>query len=69
MKFSAERLFAIAQEEYRQADFLPDGADYFTWKEGVGQWAAESAADEYESEDDVREEIRSYIAEEKQKAE
>ena len=34
--------------------------------EGVGNWAYYSAQQEYESEEEVREEIRGYIVEEKE---
>ena len=66
MKFSIERLYEIAQEEYTTANFLPEGTDFHTWKEGVGNWAYYSAQQEYNSEEEVREEIRGYIVEEKE---
>ena len=66
MKFSIERLYEIAKEEYTAADFLPGGTNFYTWKEGVGNWAYYSAQQEYESEEEVREEIRGYIVEEKE---
>ena len=66
MKFSSERLYEIAKEEYATADFLPEGTNFHTWKEGVGNWAYYSAQQEYESEEKVREEIRGYIVEEKE---
>ena len=66
MKFSSERLYEIAKEEYTAADFLPEGTEFHTWKEGVGNWAYYSAQQEYDSEEDVREELRGYIAEEKE---
>ena len=57
MKFSAEKLFEIAQEEYSKAG-LPATA------EGAGNWAYYSAEQEYESEQEVRDELAGYIAEE-----
>ena len=66
MKFSINRLFEIAKEEYATANFLPEGTAFYTWKEGVGNWAYYSALQEYASEEEVREEIRGYIAEEKE---
>ena len=66
MRLSINRLFEIAKEEYAAADFLPEGTDYFTWKEGVGNWAYYSAQQEYTSEEEVREEIRGYIVKEKE---
>ena len=39
MKFSIERIYEIAQEEYSSADFIPEGTYFYTWKEGVGNWA------------------------------
>ena len=65
MKFDAEELYNIAISEYEEADFILDGADGFSQREGLSYWAAESADEEYESEEDVREEIRRYIKEEK----
>ena len=66
MKFSIEKLYEIAKEEYATADFLPEGTDFHIWKEGVGNWAHYSAQQEYDSEKEVREEIRGYIVEEKE---
>ena len=66
MKFSIKRLYEIAKEEYTTANFLPEGADFYTWKEGVGNWAYYSALQEYASEEEVREEIRGYIVKEKE---
>lgn len=67
MKFTAEELFDIAKEEYRKADFLPEigSVKYHTWAEGVGQWAYESANQEYTSLEDVRYELQEYIKDEK----
>ena len=57
--FTAEELFEIAAEEYNKA-----GMDFDA--EGAGQWAALSAEnDDFHSEDEVREEIRIFIEEEK----
>ena len=66
MKFSIARLYEIAEEEYAAADFLPEGTNFYIWKEGVGNWAHYSALQEYASEEDVREELRGYIVEEKE---
>ena len=63
MKFKAEKLFEIAIEEYRNAGF--DTFEDYTLREGIGNWACESADDEYGSEEDVREEIMGYIEEDK----
>lgn len=65
MKFDAEELYNIAISEYKAADFILDGADGFSQREGLSYWATESINEEYESEEDVREEIRRYIKEEK----
>ena len=57
--FTAEELFEIAKEEYKKA-----GMDFEA--EGAGQWATLSAeSDDFHSEDEAREEIRSFIEEEK----
>ena len=57
--FTAEELFEIAAEEYKKAGIDFDG-------EGAGQWAYWSAEnDDFHSEDEVREELRSFIEEEK----
>ena len=66
MKFSIKRLYDIAMEEYAIADFLPEGTELYTWKEGVANWADYREIQEYESEEEVREEIRGYIATEKE---
>lgn len=62
MKFTEERLFEIAAEEYTAA-----GLDANT--EGTAQWAYYSAQEEYENEEAVREELRGLIATEKEMAE
>ena len=61
MKFTAERLFEIAEEEYSFA-----GLD--AHNEGTEEWAYASAAQEY-TEEEVREELRKFIAEENEFAE
>ena len=66
MKFSIEKLYEIAEEEYAAANFIPEGTEFHTWKEGVGNWAYYSAQQEYDSEEEVREEIRGCIVEEKE---
>ena len=66
MRFSIERLYEIAKEEYAATDFLHGGIECYTWKEGVGNWAYYSAKQEYDSEEEVRDEIRGYIVEEKE---
>ena len=66
MRLSIDRLFEIAKEEYTPANFLPEGTDFYTWKEGVENWAYYSALQEYDSEEEVREEIRGYIVKEKE---
>jgi hypothetical protein len=62
MKFTEERLFEIAEEEYATA-----GLD--AHNEGTAQWAYASAAQEYADEEEVRAELRGFIAEEKAFAE
>ena len=57
--FTAEELFEIAAEEYKKAGMTATA-------EGAGEWAALSAEnDDFHSEEEVREEIRSFIEEEK----
>ena len=57
--FTAEELYDIAKDECKKA-----GMDFNA--EGAGQWAALSAEqDDFHTEDEVREEIRSFIEEEK----
>lgn len=71
MIFTVEELFEIAHDEYMAADFLPERGSlaYFSWKEGVSAWAVASSDEQYESEEEVREELRKYIKEEKECAE
>ena len=59
MKFTAERLFEIAEEEY-----AAEGLD--AHNEGTAQWAYYSAQQEYADEEEVRTELRKFIAEEKE---
>lgn len=59
MKFTEERLFEIAEEEYATA-----GLD--AHNDGTAQWAFYSAQQEYANEEEVREELRKFIAEEKE---
>ena len=66
MKFSIKRLYEIAREEYAAANFIPGGTNFHTWKEGVGNWAYYRDHQEYESEEEVREELRGYIVAEKE---
>ena len=66
MKFSIERLYEIAREEYAAADFLPEDKEFHTWKESVWNWADYRDHQEYESEEEVREELRGYIVAEKE---
>ena len=57
--FTAEELYDIALDEYKKAGMDFNG-------EGAGQWAYYSAeADDVHPEDEAREEIRSFIEEEK----
>ena len=57
--FTAEELYDIAKDEYKKA-----GMDFDA--EGAGQWATLSAEnDDFHSEDEAREELRSFIEEEK----
>lgn len=62
MQFTAEELFDIAKEEYAAAGLEATA-------EGAGNWAHYSADDEYADEDEVREELRGYIKEEKERTE
>ena len=66
MKFTAERLVEIAEEEYRAAGVEMDEC---TGGEGVGQWAYYSAKQEYDSEEQVREELRALLSEYKENCE
>lgn len=59
MKFTEERLFEIAEEEYSTA-----GLD--AHNEGTEQWAYYSAQQEYADEEAVRAELRKFIEEEKE---
>lgn len=57
--FTAEELYDIAAEEFKKAGMEFNG-------EGAGQWGTLSAErDDYHTEDEVREEIRSFLEEEK----
>lgn len=62
MKFTEERLFEIAEEEY-----AAEGLD--AHNEGTEQWAYASATQEYADEEEVRAELRKFIKEEKEFAE
>lgn len=62
MKISEERLFEIAAEEYKSAGLDPHN-------EGVAQWAYYSAQQEYRSEEEVREELRELIKQDKEMGE
>lgn len=62
MKISEERLFEIAAEEYKSAGLDPHN-------EGVAQWAYYSAQQEYKSEEEVREELRELIKQDKEMGE
>lgn len=59
MKFTEERLFEIAEEEYATA-----GLD--AHNEGTAQWAYASAQQEYADEEEVRAELRGFIEQEKE---
>ena len=57
--FTAEELYDIAAEAYKKAGLDFEG-------EGAGKWAYWSAEnDDFHSEDEVREELRSLLAKEK----
>ena len=57
--FTAEELYDIAKDECKKA-----GMDFNA--EGAGQWAYYSAEDDdFHSEEEAREEIRSFLEEEK----
>lgn len=59
MKFTAEELFEIAKEEYAAAGRGEEG-------EGWGLWAYYAAVLTYDSEEEVRKELRDHIAKEKE---
>jgi len=67
-KFTREELFEMAEEEYAAAGMLParGSAEWNIWAEGVGEWAYQSEGEAYQSGDEVREELRALIAEEKE---
>jgi hypothetical protein len=65
MKFTYEELYEMAISEYAMADFLLDGEAGFSQREGLRGWAFLSEEDEYDSEEQVRQEIRQYIKEDK----
>lgn len=56
MKFSAEELFELAMEMYRKAGFDRDEVS-----EGLGEWAYWSADYEYDSIEEVKEELETLI--------
>ena len=66
MKFDFETLYNIAIREYREADFLLDGAKGFSQREGITEWAYYSSKEEYASEEEVVDELKKYIKEEKE---
>lgn len=66
MKFTAERLFEIAEEEYTAAGLDAHNDDTEEWG---AEWAYASTAQEYADEEEVRAELRGFIAEEKKFAE
>lgn len=67
MKFTEEELYNIAYNEYEKAEFLPkrNSAKWYSWNEGIKEWAYYSSEEEYETEESVREELKKYIEEEK----
>ena len=60
MKFTAQRLYEIALEEYGKAGLLA-GIEGEVRKDGLGCWAVASEIHDYKNEDDVRAEIADYI--------
>jgi len=60
MKFTAQRLFEIAIEEYGKAGLLT-GTEGEISKEHIGCWAVYSERQDYENEDAVRAELADYI--------
>lgn len=60
MKFSAEDLYEIASEMYRKAGFDLDKV-----REGIAQWAHYSADYEYDSIEEVKEELETLIENDK----
>ena len=43
MKFDANELYEIAIKVYREEDFLFEGERGYSQREGIGEWAYESA--------------------------
>lgn len=66
MKFTAEELFEMAKEVYREHGLLPDGTKFFDWCQGIGEWADESSRQEYENREEVLEELRGYLEDAKE---
>ena len=61
MKFTEEKMFEIATEEYEAAGLTAT-------PEGAGTWAMESAEQDYKDEAEVRAELAGYIKEEQDNA-
>lgn len=66
MKFTADELFEMAKEVYREYGLLPDGTKFFDWCQGIGEWADESSRQEYENREEVLEELRGYLEDAKE---
>ena len=65
VEYRPGKIREVRHNEPVYADFLHGGIECYTWK-GVGNWAYYRAQQEYDSEEEVREEIRGYIVEEKE---
>lgn len=64
VKFSAKQIFEIIVDEYRKADVMKylRGAWLDAWQNAMLEWAAERENREYQSEDELRDEIKQGIA-------
>lgn len=61
MKFTSDELFEMAKEFYQESDHIPEGAGYYNWREGIGEWADESSHQEYKDKEEVLEELQGYL--------
>lgn len=65
MKFDANELYEIAIKVYREEDFLFEGERGYSQREGIGEWAYESAKENYINEQEVIDELKSHFKKEK----
>ena len=66
MKFTADELFEMAKNFYREYGLLPDGAKFFGWCQGISEWAHESSFQEYKNREEVLEELQGYLEDAKE---